>query len=56
MARSEGICIGVMNNIPVDDYCTSRGLTVNHKVFDSNNMRTVFAQIIDEKLVCDEKE
>ena len=56
MALSEGICMGVMNNIPIDDYCTSRGLTINHKIFDSNKMRSAFAKIIDENLVCDENE
>ena len=56
MARSEGICMGVMNNIPIEDTCSSRGLTVNHKIFDSNKMRLAFAKIIDENLICDEDE
>ncbi|CAG5102781.1 Oidioi.mRNA.OKI2018_I69.chr1.g463.t1.cds [Oikopleura dioica] len=55
MARSEAICLGVMNNIPIDDTCSIRGLTVAHKVYDSEIMRSAFANIVSKKFKCDEQ-
>ena len=57
MANSESFCMGLLNNIiHEDDYCSVRGLTVNHKIIDSEKMRSTFAKTIDKSFRCDENE
>ncbi|CAG5108627.1 Oidioi.mRNA.OKI2018_I69.chr1.g3881.t1.cds [Oikopleura dioica] len=53
MARSEGICMGLMENFSVHDTCATRGLAITHKVIDSDFMRSAFADLISENFKCD---
>ncbi|CAG5081503.1 Oidioi.mRNA.OKI2018_I69.PAR.g9893.t1.cds [Oikopleura dioica] len=55
MARSETICAGVMNGFSIHDTCTVRGLTIVHKVWDSEIMPAAFANVVSKDFNCDEE-
>ncbi|CAG5108629.1 Oidioi.mRNA.OKI2018_I69.chr1.g3882.t1.cds [Oikopleura dioica] len=53
MVRSETICMGLQEQFSVHDTCATRGLTITHKVIDSDFMRSAFAELNSEKFKCD---